>query len=62
MDDVSLEDAVLETLANQGELAVYKHHGFWQSMDTFREMTLLNEMWADGNAPWNTWEECRLTA
>ncbi|MBT3809997.1 MAG: glucose-1-phosphate cytidylyltransferase [Rhodospirillaceae bacterium] len=62
VDDVSLEDAVLETLANQGELAVYKHHGFWQSMDTFREMTLLNEMWAAGNAPWNIWEECRLTA
>ena len=61
-DDVTLEEAVLETLANQGELSVYKHHGFWQSMDTYREMTLLNDMWSGDHAPWNIWKECRLTA
>jgi len=61
-DDVPLEEAVLETLAAQGQLSVYKHHGFWQSMDTYREMKLLNDMWANGRAPWNVWKECRLTA
>lgn len=62
IDDVPLEEAVLEALATRGELGVYKHHGFWQSMDTFREMTLLNDMWNAGNAPWHLWQECRLTA
>ena len=61
-DDVSLEEAVLETLANRGELSVYKHHGFWQSMDTYREMILLNDLWSADHAPWNIWKECRLTA
>jgi len=61
-ENVSLEEAVLEKLAARGELAVYKHHGFWQSMDTFREMTLLNEMWAADKAPWHIWKECRLSA
>jgi len=62
VDNVPLEEAVLERLAAQEQLAVYKHHGFWQSMDTYREMTLLNEMWASDRAPWNIWKECRLTA
>jgi len=61
-ENVPLEEAVLETLAGEGQLAVYKHHGFWQSMDTYREMTLLNEMWASGRAPWNVWQPCRLSA
>jgi glucose-1-phosphate cytidylyltransferase len=61
-DNVPLEEAVLEQLANQGQLAVYQHHGFWQSMDTFREMQLLNDMWASGRSPWAVWRECRLSA
>ncbi len=61
-ENVTLEDAVLETLARQNSLAVYRHGGFWQSMDTFREMKLLNEMWARGDAPWHLWRECRLSA
>jgi glucose-1-phosphate cytidylyltransferase len=61
-DNVSLEEAVLEALAAQGELGVYQHHGFWQSMDTYREMQLLNEMWAGDRAPWMVWREHRLSA
>lgn len=61
-DNVPLETSVLETLAAEGELAVYEHRGFWQSMDTFREMQLLNEMWEYDRAPWNLWKECRLSA
>ncbi len=60
--DVSLEEAVLQKLADKGQLAVYKHHGFWQSMDTFREMTLLNDLWKSGAAPWQMATEHRLSA
>ena len=63
-DDVSLERGVLEHLAKDNQLAVYQHPGFWQCMDTTREMELLNELWNKGEAPWHTWrkEECRLSA
>jgi len=66
-DNASLEQGVLEYLAAENQLAVYQHPGFWQCMDTFREMQLLNEMWASGRAPWRTWPrkehaECRKTA
>jgi len=61
-EDVSLEEAVLERLAALGELAVYQHQGFWQSMDTYREMQLLNDMWAADRAPWSVWREHRLSA
>jgi glucose-1-phosphate cytidylyltransferase len=47
-----LEKYPLEKLANDGELSVYKHQGFWQPMDTFRESKILNEIWNNGNAPW----------
>jgi glucose-1-phosphate cytidylyltransferase len=51
-EDLSLEAHVLEDMAAQGQLAVYKHEGFWQCMDTYREMQLLNEMWTAGHVPW----------
>lgn len=60
--DESLEQGVLEKLAARADLAVYQHGGFWQSMDTYREMCLLNDMWARGQAPWRVWEPCRLSA
>jgi len=50
-----LETGLLEKLAQMGELAVHHHHGFWQCMDTFREMQLLNELWQEGKAPWRVW-------
>jgi glucose-1-phosphate cytidylyltransferase len=53
--DLSLEGLVLEELAARKQLAVFPHDGFWQCMDTYREMQLLNEMWAGGNAPWKCW-------
>jgi len=51
-----LEELPLGNLAKAGELMAFKHHGFWQSMDTFREMNILNELWNSGNAPWKNWE------
>lgn len=51
-DDTSLEHEPLERLAREGQLMAYRHHGFWQPMDTLREKMLLEEMWASGSAPW----------
>ncbi|MGO9452545.1 MAG: glucose-1-phosphate cytidylyltransferase [Candidatus Binataceae bacterium] len=54
-DHESLEKGLLMKLAERGELAVFQHEGFWQCMDTFREMEMLNEMWSSGAAPWAVW-------
>lgn len=50
-----LEIGVLERLARRGQLTVHSHQGFWQCMDTYREMQLLNELWQSGTAPWRVW-------
>jgi len=57
-DNVALETGVLEALAHTDNLGVYRHPGFWQCMDTYREMQLLNDMWASGRAPWQVWHPC----
>jgi len=54
-DDESLEQGLLAGLTSSGQLAVYQHHGFWQCMDTHREMVLLNEYWENNEAPWAGW-------
>lgn len=51
-----LEKDVLEPLAKSGELMVFGHDGFWQCMDTLRDMNFLNEKWDNGNAPWKVWK------
>lgn len=53
-DDGPLEQEPLTQLAQDGQLGAYRHTGFWQPMDTYRESTLLNELWASGSAPWST--------
>lgn len=53
----TLEDLPLSTIAKSGELMAFKHHGYWQPMDTFREMTILNELWSTGSAPWKNWTQ-----
>jgi glucose-1-phosphate cytidylyltransferase len=52
-DDV-LERRPLETLAGRSELAAYRHGGFWDCMDTYKDTLLLNELWDQGRAPWRT--------
>ena len=54
-DNIILERYPFETLAQQGELAAYKHKGFWQCMDTQRDKNQLETVWAKGNAPWKIW-------
>jgi glucose-1-phosphate cytidylyltransferase len=51
----SFEEGLLTRLTQKNELAVYKHNGFWQCMDTNREAVMLNEIWKKGEAPWKTW-------
>jgi glucose-1-phosphate cytidylyltransferase len=50
-----LEREPLERLAADGQLIAYRHHGFWQPMDTLRDKELLESMWKSGEAPWRTW-------
>ena len=50
-----IEGALLRHLSQTGQLAAYTHQGFWQCMDNIREMEILNELWASGQAPWKTW-------
>ncbi len=45
----------LETLAKTGQLSAYHHEGFWQPMDTLRDKTQLEDLWASGAAPWKVW-------
>jgi glucose-1-phosphate cytidylyltransferase len=49
------EDEPLKILAEMGELAVYQHEGFWQCMDTYRELELLNSLYDSGQARWKVW-------
>jgi glucose-1-phosphate cytidylyltransferase len=50
-----LEQEPLKRLAEEGQLMAFHHEGFWQPMDTFRELTILNELWKSGSAPWKAW-------
>jgi len=51
-DQSSLEGDALERLAEEHQLAAYKHDGFWQCMDTLRDKRLLERLWVEGRAPW----------
>lgn len=55
-DATSWETEPLQTLAAEGQLAAYQHHGFWQPMDTLRERNLLEQLWSEGRAPWKQWD------
>jgi glucose-1-phosphate cytidylyltransferase len=55
-DGTYWEREPMERLAKDGQLMAYKHEGFWQCMDTLRDMSLLNELWNSGKAPWKIWK------
>lgn len=55
-DSTVFEKEPLEEIARRGGLMAYKHNGYWQCMDTKREMDKLEELWDSGTAPWKTWE------
>jgi glucose-1-phosphate cytidylyltransferase len=54
-DSMPWEAEPLEALTQQSQLMAFEHQGFWQPMDTLREMTLLESLWQSGNAPWKVW-------
>lgn len=49
------EQEPMQQLADDGQLSVYFHHGFWQPMDTLRDKRHLEDLWASGRAPWKVW-------
>jgi glucose-1-phosphate cytidylyltransferase len=52
-----LEAEPLRRLAQDRQLAVFPHEGFWVGMDTYREHALLNDLWNRGHAPWKLWDD-----
>ena len=54
-DDSVLESSILPLLVERQELAAFEYSGFWQAMDTQRELQLLQEMWTEPNPPWKVW-------
>jgi glucose-1-phosphate cytidylyltransferase len=56
-DQTSLEADVLPRLSATGQLAAYRHRGYWQCMDTVHEKRLLQERWSAGSAPWKLWTD-----
>lgn len=55
-DQTYFEKEPLENMAKDGNLAAYRHEGFWKCMDTMRDKGMLDELWNKGNAPWKCWE------
>ena len=55
-DSVIFEKIPLENIAKDGEMASYKHQGFWKPMDILRDNIELNEMWDKNKAPWKIWK------
>jgi glucose-1-phosphate cytidylyltransferase len=54
-DGTAWEGEPLTRLAAEDDLMAFKHHGFWQPMDTLRDKNNLENLWEQGNAPWKTW-------
>jgi glucose-1-phosphate cytidylyltransferase len=56
-DSSVLEREPLEGLAADGQLRAYRHTGFWECMDTYKDALHLNDVWASGEAPWRLWPD-----
>lgn len=56
-DSIVLEQGPMRSLAAKGEMAAYRHSGFWRPMDTFKDKNELTAMWASGHAPWAVWQK-----
>lgn len=55
-DRTTWEQEPLRRLTREGQLASFRHHGFWQPMDTLRDRNELEQLWSSGNAPWRVWQ------
>jgi glucose-1-phosphate cytidylyltransferase len=54
-EDSVLEREPLERLAGDGLLHGYRHDGFWDCMDTYKDAVMLDDLWSGGDAPWKVW-------
>jgi glucose-1-phosphate cytidylyltransferase len=54
-DDTHWEGEPMENLSQGGQMHAFQHRGYWQSMDTLRDVRALNEAWDSGKARWKTW-------
>jgi glucose-1-phosphate cytidylyltransferase len=54
-DETVFEQEPLTTLADDGELSVFRHEGFFQPLDTLRDLHRLEDLWSAGSAPWKVW-------
>lgn len=54
-EDVPWESKPLRQIAADGQLVAYRHDAFWQCMDTYRELKILENYWKSGEAPWKIW-------
>jgi glucose-1-phosphate cytidylyltransferase len=55
-EDSVLEREPLERLAKEGRLHGFRHEGFWDCMDTYKDAVMLNDLWSEGGAPWKVWD------
>jgi glucose-1-phosphate cytidylyltransferase len=55
-DDTVWEQGPMRALAEEGQLACYRHEGFWHAMDTLRDRNVLEELWRSGDPPWRVWD------
>lgn len=63
LDEASvLEREPLERLAAAGQLRAYRHEGFWDCMDTYKDAVVLNDLWAGGRAAWRIWDPAPVEA
>ncbi|MCC6580559.1 MAG: glucose-1-phosphate cytidylyltransferase [Phycisphaeraceae bacterium] len=56
-DSESLEGHAMQALATRNLMTAYRHEGFWQCMDTKRDLTTLETLWKSGNPPWKLWRD-----
>jgi glucose-1-phosphate cytidylyltransferase len=61
-EDSVLEREPLQRLAADGRLHAFRHEGFWDCMDTYKDAVTLNDLWAAGDAPWSVWEAAAVEA
>jgi glucose-1-phosphate cytidylyltransferase len=55
-DTAVLESEPLEGLAADGQLRAFRHTGFWECLDTYKDALALNDLWSSGGAPWKVWD------
>ena len=55
-DNTALENEPFNKLVEDRQMMSFRHEGFWQCMDTQREMKYLCELWNEGKAPWKIWK------